>query len=134
MFFNPISTNTIFYVMSDRSRALQLCGWYCKEQQDTHDPLTLLLDSLVNQNHEYERAAAIALFNLKIGTAVQILSSEAAVQGVCVCECVLICILCFINIFWFRFKSTCRCLFCIYSTIGVKMKFMKKNELILNCL
>ncbi|KAL4222251.1 hypothetical protein ACF0H5_018288 [Mactra antiquata] len=78
---NCKENNLIYHYRSAaRSRALQLCGWYCKEQQDTQDQLTMLLDNLVYQNLEYERAAAIALFNLKIGTAVQILSSEAAVK------------------------------------------------------
>ena len=33
------------------------------------------------ENGEYERAAAIALFNLKIGKAIDILSSTAVLQG-----------------------------------------------------
>jgi len=39
--------------------------------------------SLVKDNFEYERAAAIALFNLKIGKAVEILSGEHAMGGKC---------------------------------------------------
>ena len=37
--------------------------------------------SLVLNNVEYERAAAIAIFNLKIGKAIDILSSTAVLQG-----------------------------------------------------
>ena len=38
--------------------------------------------SMVNKNMEYERAAAIALFNLRIGKAVEILSTAATKEGV----------------------------------------------------
>ncbi|XP_053373892.1 GATOR complex protein MIOS-like [Mercenaria mercenaria] len=70
------------YKSEARSRALQFCGWcwFGKEQNDPIDPLSSLLNCLVSENHEYERAAAIALFNLKIGTAVKILSCETAVK------------------------------------------------------
>ena len=37
----------------------------------------------MKDNFEYERAAAIALFNLKIGKAVEILSGEHAMGGKC---------------------------------------------------
>ena len=41
----------------------------------------ILYTSLVMENGEYERAAAIAVFNLKIGKAIDILSSTAVLQG-----------------------------------------------------
>ncbi|KAH3795999.1 hypothetical protein DPMN_149563, partial [Dreissena polymorpha] len=69
------------YTSKARLRCLQLCGWwYNKEPDDLTDPIELFLDSMVNENMEYERAAAIALFNLKIGRAVEILSSDITVK------------------------------------------------------
>lgn len=69
------------YRSEQRSRALQVCGWwYERDKGDRRDNLNLLLDSLVMENGEYERAAAIAVFNLKIGKAIDILSSTAVLQ------------------------------------------------------
>lgn len=69
------------YKSEQRSRALQIAGWwYDRDKGDRRDNLNLLLDSLVLNNVEYERAAAIAIFNLKIGKAIDILSSTAVLQ------------------------------------------------------
>lgn len=75
-------TNITQYRSPARSRALQLCGWWdeCSESGST-DPLAQFIDRLVNDNFEFERAAAIAVFNLNIGRAVEILSSPAAVSA-----------------------------------------------------
>ncbi|XP_060561622.1 GATOR complex protein MIOS-like [Ruditapes philippinarum] len=80
---NSLDSKLVYQYKSEaRSRALQFCGWwwYSKDQKDSSDKLSLLLNSLVSENHEYERAAAIALFNLKIGTAISILSGEEATR------------------------------------------------------
>eukprot|EP00058_Branchiostoma_floridae_P009637 XP_002595125.1 hypothetical protein BRAFLDRAFT_67907 [Branchiostoma floridae] len=61
------------YRSEDRSRALQLCGWnFEKEFRALEDHLERL-----EGEGEYERAAAIALFNLKIRRAIQTLNKGA---------------------------------------------------------
>ncbi|KAL5006541.1 hypothetical protein ScPMuIL_015347 [Solemya velum] len=64
----------IQYHSAERSHALQLCGW--ADIADGKDHLESLLSSLQGEG-EYQRAAAIALFNLKIGRAIEILSGNA---------------------------------------------------------
>jgi len=41
----------------------------------------MLFFSLVKQNYEYERAAAIAVFNLRLGQAIDILSCDTMKGG-----------------------------------------------------
>ncbi|XP_033762093.1 GATOR complex protein MIOS-like isoform X2 [Pecten maximus] len=62
------------YSSEERRRALQLCGWRNKEMVD------VFLEELETKT-EYTKAAAIALFNLKMGKSIQILSKTATKQG-----------------------------------------------------
>lgn len=81
---NSPEARTVYQYKSEaRTRALQLCGWWWFDmnQGDTNDPFLSLVNYLAFSCTEYERAAAIALFNLEIGTAVSILSSEVAVKA-----------------------------------------------------
>ncbi|CAH1238277.1 MIOS [Branchiostoma lanceolatum] len=67
------------YRSEDRSRALQLCGWnFEKEFRALEDHLERL-----EGEGEYERAAAIALFNLKIRRAIQTLNKGATSAAHC---------------------------------------------------
>ncbi|KAK3592025.1 hypothetical protein CHS0354_031537 [Potamilus streckersoni] len=66
------------YTSPLRSRALQLCGWDYK--REARDSLLGLLASLQTEG-DFERAAAIALFNLKIGKAVDILCQANLPNG-----------------------------------------------------
>ncbi|XP_041365811.1 GATOR complex protein MIOS-like [Gigantopelta aegis] len=62
------------YVSKERSRALQLCGWVTDEDQ------LVSLDQLLKQlqaDHLYEKAAALALFNLRMKQALEILGNGA---------------------------------------------------------
>lgn len=64
------------YKSEDRDKALLLCGWQV-------DPDTATLSTFLNQleaEKSYSRAAAIAVFNLKLRLAVKILNRGAAVQ------------------------------------------------------
>lgn len=58
----------------ERILALQLCGWISKGTDVDVGPF---LNSLV-QEGEWERAAAVALFNLDIRRAIQILNEGAS--------------------------------------------------------
>lgn len=58
----------------ERILALQLCGWIKKGTDADVGPF---LNSLV-QEEEWERAAAVALFNLDIRRAIQILNEGAS--------------------------------------------------------
>ncbi|XP_060067051.1 GATOR complex protein MIOS-A-like [Ylistrum balloti] len=62
------------YTSEERTRAIRLCGWRNQEMVD------LFLEELETQT-EYTKAAAVALFNLKMGKSIQILSRTAAKQG-----------------------------------------------------
>lgn len=57
----------------DRDKALHLCGSYFDKDSNS---LAKHLDQL-ERNHAYTRAAAVAVFNLKIRTAIDILSRNA---------------------------------------------------------
>lgn len=63
----------------DRDKALHLCGWHF--ERDTNS-LTKFLERLQREN-AFSRAAAIAVFNLKIKLALEILNlaSESCSQG-----------------------------------------------------
>ncbi|XP_018335553.1 GATOR complex protein MIOS [Agrilus planipennis] len=60
------------YRHEDRDKALYLCGW----KFDKDNTLSKLLDRL-EKEHAFSRAAAIAVFNLKIKQALEILSRGA---------------------------------------------------------
>jgi len=60
----------------DREKALQLCGW----KFDKEASLTSFLDRLESEG-SYARAAAIAVFNLKLRKAIDILKRGAASQN-----------------------------------------------------
>jgi len=60
----------------DREKALQLCGW----KFDKESSLTSFLDRLESEG-SYARAAAIAVFNLKLWKAIEILNRGAASQN-----------------------------------------------------
>lgn len=65
------------YRSEDRDRALQLCGW--RFDKDT-TALMSFLDRL-EVDGDYPRAAAIAIFNLRLRLAIDILNRGAQVQG-----------------------------------------------------
>lgn len=67
-------TGVIRYQSEERCLALQLCGWIQKGPDIDVDPF---LNSL-EQGEEWERAAAVALFNLDIRRAIEILNKGAA--------------------------------------------------------
>lgn len=70
----------IQYLSEERSLALQLCGWIKKGADLDVEPF---LNSL-EQEGDWERAAAVALFNLDIRRAIQILNKGASSgKGVC---------------------------------------------------
>jgi hypothetical protein len=60
----------------DREKALQLCGW----KFDKESSLTAFLDRLESEG-SYARAAAIAVFNMKLRKAIEILNRGAASQN-----------------------------------------------------
>ncbi|XP_050797654.1 GATOR complex protein MIOS isoform X1 [Gopherus flavomarginatus] len=64
----------IQYLSEERSLALQLCGWIKKGMDLDVEPF---LNSL-EQEGDWERAAAVALFNLDIRRAIQILNKGAS--------------------------------------------------------
>ncbi|NXX74403.1 MIO protein, partial [Urocolius indicus] len=64
----------ILYLSEERSLALQLCGWIKKGTDLDVEPF---LNSL-EQEGDWERAAAVALFNLDIRRAIQILNKGAS--------------------------------------------------------
>lgn len=67
----------------ERILALQLCGWVKKGMDVDVGPF---LNSLV-QEGEWERAAAVALFNLDIRRAIQILNEGASSEkGIRLCS------------------------------------------------
>lgn len=61
------------YHSVERCLALQLCGWICRGPD--LDVETFLRS--LEQEHEWEHAAAVALFNLDIRRAIQILNKGA---------------------------------------------------------
>ncbi|GFG38305.1 hypothetical protein Cfor_12188 [Coptotermes formosanus] len=68
------SVNTArIYRSEDREKALQLCGW----KFDKESSLTSFLDRLESEGF-YARAAAIAVFNMKLRKAIEILNRGAA--------------------------------------------------------
>ncbi|XP_051872722.1 GATOR complex protein MIOS isoform X1 [Pristis pectinata] len=67
-------TDVIRYQSEERCLALQLCGWIQKGPDIDVGPF---LNSL-EQGEEWERAAAVALFNLDIRRAIEILNKGAA--------------------------------------------------------
>ncbi|NXD06508.1 MIOA protein, partial [Nothocercus nigrocapillus] len=73
----------IQYLSEERSLALQLCGWIKKGTDLDVEPF---LNSL-EQEGDWERAAAVALFNLDIRRAIQILNKGASSgKGMCSVE------------------------------------------------
>lgn len=64
----------IQYLSEERSLALQLCGWIKKGTDLDVEPF---LNSL-EQEGDWERAAAVALFNLDIRRAIQVLNKGAS--------------------------------------------------------
>lgn len=66
--------DVVHYVSEERSLALQLCGWRKKGSDTDIGPFLTSLE----QEGEWERAAAIALFNLDIRRAIQILNKGAS--------------------------------------------------------
>lgn len=64
------------YHSEDRSLALQLCGWIGRGPDVDVEPLLRSLE----QEGEWERAASVALFNLDIRRAIQILQKGAAAE------------------------------------------------------
>ncbi|PNF34608.1 WD repeat-containing protein mio [Cryptotermes secundus] len=67
---------TRIYRSEDREKALQLCGW----KFDKESSLTSFLDRLECEG-SYARAAAIAVFNLKLRKAIEILNRGAVSQN-----------------------------------------------------
>ncbi|XP_023223348.1 GATOR complex protein MIOS-B-like [Centruroides sculpturatus] len=65
------------YSSEERDRALQLCGW---GRPSDRTSLAFLLDRLQADKH-FERASMIAVFNLDIRSAIQILKKGALVQS-----------------------------------------------------
>ncbi|CAJ0958111.1 unnamed protein product [Ranitomeya imitator] len=66
--------DAVRFFSEERSLALQLCGWRKKGSDTDIGPLLTSLE----QEGEWERAAAIALFNLDIRRAIQILNKGAS--------------------------------------------------------
>lgn len=62
------------YHSEERSLALQLCGWISQGPDIDVEPFLKTLE----QEGEWERAAAVALFNLDIRRAIQILNRGAS--------------------------------------------------------
>ena len=71
-----ISVHYSFVRSEDREKALQLCGW----RFDKESTLNSFLDHLEAEG-SYARAAAIAVFNLKLRKAIEILNRGAATQN-----------------------------------------------------
>lgn len=67
-------TDVLRYASEERSLALQLCGWISRGPDID---VEIFLRSL-EQERDWERAAAVALFNLDIRRAIQILNRGAA--------------------------------------------------------
>ncbi|XP_078094249.1 GATOR2 complex protein MIOS [Mustelus asterias] len=67
-------TDFIRYQSEERCLALQLCGWIQKGPEIDVGPFLHALE----QGEEWERAAAVALFNLDIRRAIEILNKGAA--------------------------------------------------------
>lgn len=61
------------YHSEERSLALRLCGWISRGSEIDVEPFLRSLE----QEQEWERAAAVALFNLDIRRAIQILNKGA---------------------------------------------------------
>lgn len=66
-------TDVLRYTSEERSLALQLCGWI---NRGPDIDVEVFLRSL-EQEGDWERAAAVALFNLDIRRAIQILNRGA---------------------------------------------------------
>lgn len=66
-------TDVVRYTSEERSLALQLCGWISRGPDID---VEMFLRSL-EQERDWERAAAVALFNLDIRRAIQILNKGA---------------------------------------------------------
>lgn len=64
------------YKSEERSRCLQLCGWCFENDNDLNTTIEHL-----EMDSNYERAALIALFNLKIKKALQVLNRGAVKSG-----------------------------------------------------
>ncbi|TRY56866.1 hypothetical protein DNTS_013956 [Danionella cerebrum] len=67
-------TDVTQYYSEERSLALQLCGWIGRGPDIDVEPFLKSLE----QEEEWERAAAVALFNLDIRRAIQILNKGAS--------------------------------------------------------
>ncbi|XP_069700640.1 GATOR2 complex protein MIOS [Periplaneta americana] len=72
---NSVNTTRI-YRSEDREKALQLCGW----KFDKESALNSFLDRLETEG-SYARAAAIAVFNMKLRKAIEILNQGAVSQN-----------------------------------------------------
>lgn len=73
-------TDVLRYISEERCLALRLCGWISRGPDID---VEIFLRSL-EQEREWERAAAVALFNLDIRRAIQILNKGAtAEKGEC---------------------------------------------------
>ncbi|XP_070565047.1 GATOR2 complex protein MIOS-like [Ptychodera flava] len=68
----PLSS--VMYKSEDRTRTLQLCGWNFSRDDQSLDGFLKELE----EDEEYERAAAIALFNLKLRKTIEILKRGAS--------------------------------------------------------
>lgn len=64
------------YHSEERSLALQLCGWISRGPDVDVEPFLRSLE----QEGEWERAASVALFNLDIRRAIQILHNGASAE------------------------------------------------------
>ncbi|KAK3108438.1 hypothetical protein FSP39_007962 [Pinctada imbricata] len=62
------------YTNEERGKALQLCGWGDRMNKDSVDKVIYFLQ----KNNEFTKAAALALFNLEITRAIDILSNSAS--------------------------------------------------------
>ncbi len=69
-------TDVLRYHSEERSLALQLCGWISRGPDIDVEPFLKSLE----QECEWERAAAVALFNLDIRRAIQILNRGASAE------------------------------------------------------
>ncbi|RZC42359.1 WD repeat-containing protein mio-B [Asbolus verrucosus] len=66
----PQTCDWLVFRHEDRDKALHLCSWHFERDSNL---LTIFLEQL-EKEHAYTRAAAIAVFNLKIRLAIEILS------------------------------------------------------------
>lgn len=72
-----LNYSILIFRSDDRDIALQLCGW--RFEKDT-SALNTFLDRLEGEC-EYPRAAAIAVFNLRLRTAIEILNRGAVIEN-----------------------------------------------------